>query len=438
VVETRSSPTGCRASYPLGVTQTERAPDPTTPTAPTAGLLEAARGLQSDIVAIRRRIHRQPEIGLDLPKTQAVIVEELAKLGLEATKGQALSSVVAVIEGGRPGPTILLRADMDALPLDEDTGLDFSSEVDGAMHACGHDTPVAMLLGAARLLQERRAELPGNVILMFQPGEEGLGGAKTMIEEGLLDAAAGLGGARPTGALAIHIGTRYPTGEIHLRPGPEMAATDVIRITVRGRGGHASAPHLALDPIAIAAEIVLALQAMVTRRIDVFDPAVVTIAQITAGTTNNIIPESAFLFGTIRTVSEESRAEVRAGVRRVAEGIAAAHGATAEVDLEAGYPVTINDPAFTAFVMDTARSLIGDERVAELPAPIMGAEDFSYVIQEVPGAMAFLGARPAGQDPATAPQNHSNLVVFDEPAMAVGVALYAAVAIRHLTETGAT
>jgi amidohydrolase len=438
VVETRSSPTGCRASYPLGVTQTERAPDPTTPTAPTAGLLEAARGLQSDIVAIRRRIHRQPEIGLDLPKTQAVIVEELAKLGLEATKGQALSSVVAVIEGGRPGPTILLRADMDALPLDEDTGLDFSSEVDGAMHACGHDTHVAMLLGAARLLQERRAELPGNVILMFQPGEEGLGGAKTMIEEGLLDAAAGLGGARPTGALAIHIGTRYPTGEIHLRPGPEMAATDVIRITVRGRGGHASAPHLALDPIAIAAEIVLALQAMVTRRIDVFDPAVVTIAQITAGTTNNIIPESAFLFGTIRTVSEESRAEVRAGVRRVAEGIAAAHGATAEVDLEAGYPVTINDPAFTAFVMDTARSLIGDERVAELPAPIMGAEDFSYLLQEVPGAMAFLGARPAGQDPATAPQNHSNLVVFDEPAMAVGVALYAAVAIRHLTETGAT
>jgi len=420
------------------VTQTERAPDRTTPTTPTAGLLEAAQGLQSDIVAIRRRIHRQPEIGLDLPKTQAVIVEELAKLGLERRRGAALSSVVAVIEGGRPGPTILLRADMDALPLHEDTGLDFSSEVDGTMHACGHDTHVAMLLGAARLLQERRADLPGNVILMFQPGEEGLGGAKTMIEEGLLDAAAGLGGARPNGALAIHIGTRYPTGEIHLRPGPEMAATDVIRITVSGRGGHASAPHLALDPIAIAAEIVLALQAMVTRRIDVFDPAVVTIAQITAGTTNNIIPESVFLFGTIRTVSEESRAEVRAGVRRVAEGIAAAHGATADVDLEAGYPVTINDPAFTAFVMDTARSLIGDERVAELPAPIMGAEDFSYVLQEVPGAMAFLGARPAGQDPATAPQNHSNLVVFDEPAMAIGVALYAAVAIRHLTETGAT
>jgi amidohydrolase len=393
-------------------------------------LLAAARAIQEDVVAIRRRIHRQPEIGLDLPGTQAVILEELGKIVLEGRRGKALSSVVAVIEGGRPGPTVLLRADMDALPLHEDTGLDFSSEVHEAMHACGHDTHVAMLLGAARLLQERRADLPGKVILMFQPGEEGLGGAKLMIDEGLLDAA---GETRPSGALALHIGTRYPTGEVHLRPGPEMAATDAIRITVRGRGGHASAPHLAVDPITVAAEIVLALQVMITRRVDVFDPAVVTIARITAGTTNNIIPETAFLFGTIRSVSEETRSEARAGVRRVAEGIAAAHDAAVEVDLEAGYPVTINDPAFTAFVVDTARSLIGADKVAELPAPIMGAEDFSYVLQEVPGAMAFVGARPDGQDPATAPQNHSNLVIFDEPAMAVGVALYAAVAIRHLT-----
>ena len=396
-------------------------------------LLDAARAIQDDVVAIRRRIHRQPEIGLDLPKTQAVVIDELAKLGIEGTTGKALSSVVAVIEGGKPGPTVLLRADMDALPLHEDTGLDFASEVDGAMHACGHDTHVAMLLGAARLVLQRRSDLPGNVILMFQPGEEGLGGAKAMIDEGLLAAAETTGGARPTGALAVHIGTRYPTGEVHLRPGPQMAATDVIRITVRGRGGHASAPHLALDPIVVAAEIVLALQAMVTRRIDVFDPAVVTIAQITAGTTNNIIPESVFLFGTIRTVSEKSRAEVRAGVRRVAEGIAAAHGATAEVDLEPGYPVTINDPGFAAFVMGTARSLIGPDQVVELAAPTMGAEDFSYILQAVPGAMAFVGARRDGPDPATAPQNHSNMVVFDEPAMAVGVALYAAVAIRHLT-----
>ena len=404
-------------------------------TAPHDDLLSAARAIQDDVVAIRRRIHRRPEIGLDLPQTQAVILEELEKLGLAGSTGTALSSVVAVIEGGRPGPTVLLRADMDALPLHEDTGLDFASEVDGAMHACGHDTHVAMLLGAARLLQERRAELPGSVILMFQPGEEGLGGAKLMIDEGLLDAADAHGG-RPTGALAVHIGTRYPSGEIHLRPGPEMAATDVIRITVRGRGGHASAPHTALDPIVVAAEIVIALQTMVTRTIDVFDPAVVTIAQITAGTTNNIVPESVFLFGTIRTVSEATRELVRAGVKRVAEGIAAAHGATAEVDLQAGYPVTINDPAFTEFVMDAARDLIGPDRVVELAAPIMGAEDFSYVLQQVPGAMAFLGARPAHEDPATAPQNHSNMVVFDEDAMAVGVALYVSVATRHLNREG--
>jgi amidohydrolase len=403
---------------------------------PAAGLLDAARAIHDDVVAVRRRIHRRPEIGTDLPVTQDVVLEELKKIGLEGRRGSALSSVVAVIEGGRPGRTVLLRGDMDALPLHEDTGLDFSSEIAGAMHACGHDTHVAMLLGAARLLLARRADFPGRVVLMFQPGEEGYGGAKTMIDEGLLDAATDGGGARPSGALAIHISTRYPTGEIHMKAGPEMAATDVIRITVKGRGGHASSPHTALDPIAVAAEIVLALQAMVTRRIDVFDPAVVTIAQITAGTTNNIIPESVFLFGTIRSVSEKTREEVRAGVRRVAEGIAAAHDATADVDLEPGYPVTVNDPAFTAFVQETARGLIGDERVVELTAPVMGGEDFSYVLQEVPGAMAFLGGRPDGVDPETAPQNHSNLVVFDEPAMDVGVALYAAVAIRHLTESG--
>jgi hippurate hydrolase len=396
------------------------------------GLLEAARAIQPDTLAVRRRIHRHPEIGTHLRVTQAVVLEELAKIGLEGRPGRLLTSVVAVIEGGRPGPTILLRADMDALPVQEDTGLDFASGVTGHMHACGHDTHVAMLLSAARLLQERRAELPGRVVLMFQPGEEGLGGALTMLGEGLLDAAVDAGGERPSAALAVHISARYETGTVHCRPGPEMAATDTIRITVRGRGGHASEPHGALDPIAVAAEIVLALQTMVTRRIDAFDPAVVTIAQIAAGTTSNIIPDSAFLYGTIRTVSEETRARARAGVRRVAEGIAAAHDAGVEVDLQAGYPVTINDPDFAHFVLGTARSLVGRERVIEMAAPIMGAEDFSYVLQQVPGAMAFLGGRPPGIDPETAPKNHSNLVVFDEDAMPIGVALYAAVAIRHL------
>ena len=405
----------------------------TTPTASGIdGLLEGARSILPDTIEVRRRIHRRPEIGLDLPQTQAVVVDELRRLGLEPVLGKKLSSVSATIDGGLPGPTILLRGDMDALPLHEDIGLDFSSEIDGAMHACGHDTHVAMLLGAARLLVDRRAELPGRVLLMFQPGEEGLGGALDMIEEGLLDVPTDGQYGPVTGALAIHIGTTYPTGTIRLRPGAQMASSDVLRIEVSGRGGHASAPHRALDPITVAAEIVLGLQTMVTRRIDAFDPAVITIANVMAGTTNNIIPETATLVGTIRTVSEETRTQVVGLARQVAEGIAAAHGATVTVDIEAGYPVTVNDPDYAAFVLDVATEVAGADRVAPLRDPIMGAEDWSYVLQRVPGVMAFLGARPDGLDPETAPENHSNLVIFDEPAMALGVALYTAVALRHL------
>ena len=396
------------------------------------GLLEEARAILPDTIEVRRRIHRRPEIGLDLPLTQAVVVEELRRLGLEPVLGKSLSSVSATIDGGRPGPTILLRGDMDALPLNEDTGLDFRSEVDGAMHACGHDTHVAMLLGAARLLMTRRAELPGRVLLMFQPGEEGLGGALAMLDEGLLDVPTDGSHGPVTGALAIHIGTTYPTGTIRLRPGAQMASSDVLRIEVTGRGGHASAPHRALDPITVAAEIIIGLQTMVTRRIDAFDPAVITIANVVAGTTNNIIPDTATLLGTIRTVSEETRTQVTALARQVAEGIAAAHGATVKVDIEAGYPVTVNDPAYSAFVLDVAAEVAGGDAAEPLRDPIMGAEDWSYVLQRVPGAMAFLGARPDGLDPETAPENHSNLVIFDEPAMALGVALYTAVALRHL------
>jgi hippurate hydrolase len=396
-------------------------------------LLEAARAIQPDVVATRRRIHRHPEIGNDLPATQDLVVEELAKLGIEGRRGTGLSSVVALIQGGRPGPTVILRADMDGLPLTEDTGLEFRSGIDGAMHACGHDAHISMLLGAARLLQERRASLPGRVILMFQPGEEGWHGARTMLEEGLLDAA-GPDAPKPTGAFAIHVSTRYPSGTVNLRPGPLMAATDVIRIWVRGRGGHASTPHLALDPIPVAAEIILALQAMVARRINVFDPAVVSISQVVGGTTNNVIPESVFLHGTIRTVSESTRAGVREGVRRVAEGVAAAHGATVEVELEPGYPVTLNDATFTEFARAVAGEVVGADRVVELASPVMGGEDWSYVLQQVPGAMVFLGACPPELDPLTAPQFHSNRVVFHEEVMPIGVALHAAIAIRHLTD----
>jgi hippurate hydrolase len=237
---------------------------------------------------------------------------------------------------------------------------------------------------------------------------------------------------RASNAFALHISTNYPTSTINIRPGPMMAAADFLEIEVRGRGGHASQPSTALDPVTIAAELVIALQTMVTRQVNVFDPAVVTIAHLTAGTTNNIIPESAFLDGTIRTFSEKTRTLVHEGIGRLAQGIAGAYGATAEVNLIPGYPVTINDPAFSELVRATAVELLGEDQVPQLGEPVMGAEDFSYVLQQVPGAMAFIGARPADQDPATAPVNHSNRVIFDEPAMAIGAATYVAVALRSL------
>jgi amidohydrolase len=395
---------------------------------PVHPLLVDARAILPDIIEVRRRLHRVPEVGLELPKTQAIVVEMLREIGFAPRLGISVSSVVTTIEGAAPGPTILLRADMDGLPLTETTGLPFASEHEGRMHACGHDMHIAMLLGAARLLVERRHTWAGRVLLMFQPGEEGYHGARLMLEEGLLDTS---GGERPSAAFALHIGTRYRTGIIAVRSGPIQAASDTIRITVHGRGGHASIPHTALDPITVAAEIILALQVMVTRRFDPFDPAVVTIAQVVGGTTTNVIPENAWLGGTLRTVSATTRAAVRDSVRHLAEGIAAAHGAAVDVDIEPGYPMTVNDVGFTDVVLHAAREILSPDDVEVLAVPIMGAEDFSYILQQVPGTIAFVGARPPDESETTAPINHSNRVVFDESAMTVGVATYVAVALSH-------
>ena len=397
-------------------------------------LADEARDLQAETVALRRALHERPEQGNDLPITREKVLEAIEGLPVDVTLHQTTSGIAAMLTGGKPGPTVLLRGDMDALPLHEDTGVEFTSKHDGVMHACGHDTHTAMLVGAAKLLSAHQDDIPGRVLFMFQPGEEGHHGAKFMLDEGLLDVPALADGtpSSVTGAFALHITSTLPTGRVATRVGPCMASADRFTIRVHGAGGHASEPFRTVDPIPIACEIVQALQTMITRRIDVFDPAVVTVGRIEAGTTNNIIPHYADIEGTIRTVSESTRASVHDNLRRVAEKIAEAHGATAEPDVILGYPVTSNAEAFTDFTLDVARTVIGDDKVYRLPNPIMGAEDFSYVLNQVPGTMMFLGGTGEDRNPRTAPANHSNLVVFDESAMPTGVELYAQMALRHL------
>ena len=388
-----------------------------------AVLLEDAQRELDGAIALRRRLHTYPELGLELPRTQEAVLEQLDDLGLDVSVGKRTTSVTAVLAGARPGPTTLLRGDMDALPMSEDTGLPFSSKVEGVMHACGHDAHVAMLAGAARLLAARRDELSGRVVFMFQPGEEGFAGARLMLDEGLLQRSGPV-----DRAFAIHITPILPTGMVATRSGTLLASADAFLATITGKGGHASMPHDAVDPVPVACEIVTALQAMTTRRIPVFDPAVVTVASIRSGTTNNVIPESAILEGTVRAVSESSRAIALDGVRRVVEHVAAAHLCSGQVEaILEGYPVTVNDSASAERSLQVAEALLGSERVLRAPSPFMGAEDWSFVLQQVPGSMAFLGAGPPGVE-RPAP-NHSNRMVIDEQAMVSGIALYAAVAL---------
>ena len=393
---------------------------------------DAAAQLPS-LVELRRALHRTPEIGLDLPVTQQLVLDAIAPLDLEVRTGSGLSSVVAVLRGGRPGPAVLLRGDMDALPVTEDSGEPFTSERDGVMHACGHDLHVAGLVGAARLLADRRDQLAGDVVLMFQPGEEGDHGARLMIDEGVLDAA----GSRVVAAYGLHVmSSVLPTGLVASKAGTMLAAADSVVVTVQGRGGHGSMPHLAADPVPVAAEIVLALQAMVTRQFDVFDPVVVTVGKIEAGTTNNVIPATAVLEATVRSFSEATHALVPERFTRVVDGIAAAHGLTATVDYRRGYPVTSNTPAEVDRLAGLVREMLGEQAYLTAPQPLSGAEDFSYVLQLVPGTYFGLGATPVGEDPATAAYNHSAQARFAEESLAVGPAVLTALAMDRLAEGG--
>jgi amidohydrolase len=379
---------------------------------------DEAAAIAGDIAELRHAIHREPEIGLDLPKTQAKVLDALAGLPLEISTGRGLSSVTAVLRGGGSGgsggsgsgPVVLLRGDMDA---------------------CGHDLHTAMLAGAARVLSARQAELPGSVIFMFQPGEEGYAGARQMIREGVLEAA----GPRPVAAYGLHVtSNRLPCGVFSTRPGPMLAAADQITVTVHGRGGHASQPHLAADPIPATCEMVLALQTMVTRKFDVFDPVVITVGSLHAGTIDNVIGDQARFLATARSYSARSRNALAELVPELIRDIAAAHGLGVDVEYKAEYPVTVNDAAEAAFAGETIAAAFGPERGETAQFPITGAEDFSFVLEEVPGAFVFLGACPPDRDPESAPTNHSAVATFDDAALAEGTALYAELALRRLAQ----
>jgi amidohydrolase len=389
---------------------------------------EVGRALLPDAVALRRAIHQEPELGNQLPKTTAKILAALEGLPLEIRQGPSTSGVLAILRGSTNGRTVLLRGDMDALPLTEDTGLTYMSRQLGAMHACGHDTHVAMLAGAARALCAARDQLAGTVMFMFQPGEEGHHGARFMLQDGLID-------PLPDAAFALHISPNVPAGVFASRAGPILASDDTLEVTIAGRGGHASAPQDALDPIPVACEMVLALQAMITRRVSVFEPAVLTIAHLKAGATSNIIPETAYLQGTLRTHSESAREVAQEGFLRVVQGIADAHGVEAQAKITQGYPVTVNDGRVVALAERTAKALFGEDAWTTMTHPQMGAEDFSYVLQKAPGAFAYIGASPNGaSDYTRCCPLHSNRMVLDESAMARGIAMHCAFAQAALAE----
>ena len=394
----------------------------------TDALLAEARDLAPMLTRLRRAIHAEPELGLHTPRTRDKIRMALAHLPLEWREGPSTTGLVATLKGGAgQGRSVLLRGDMDALPMPEETGLDFASTIPGTMHACGHDAHVAMLSGAAELLCARRETLAGEVRFMFQPGEEGWHGARFMLDDGLLD-------PLPDAAFALHVMPNAPHGVVGGRAGPLLAAADQIEIVVEGAGGHASMPHQTLDPVPVACEIVMAIQAMVTRRFDIADPVVVTIARIEGGTTHNVIPDRAVLKGTMRTLSAANRVRAREALEQLATGIAAAHGLGASVTILEGFPVTVCDARAVDFGERITGALLGEGAFQRLAAPIMGAEDFAYVLEKVPGAMFFLGFAPEGDNWASCCGIHSTRMMLDESVMPRGSALLAGLAERFLSE----
>jgi amidohydrolase len=375
-----------------------------------------------------------PEVGLHLPRTQELVLEQLATLdGLEITTGTRQSSVTVVLRGGKPNPqggeraVVLLRGDMDALPVTEETGLDFSSTVPGTMHACGHDMHMAGLYGALRLLHSRRDELAVDVVFMFQPGEETYDGARFMVEDGVLDAA----GRRADAAYALHVfSAEYDNGVFYSRPGPLMAGCDELFVTVHGEGGHGSTPHLTRDPVPVACEMVLAMQTLVTRHFNVFDPVVATIGKLVAGTAGNIIPDNATFDVTLRTFSPEHKERLLTELQRLFRGIADGHGLTVDIVVAPDYPVTVNNDAEYAYAAGVITDVFGEGAFQEMQFPVPGSEDFSHVLREVPGAFIMLGATTAAT-PDEGASNHSPRAAFDDAVLPKAAAALAELAFRR-------
>ena len=383
--------------------------------------MTSATGLSGKLVDWRRSLHRRPELGFEENETAAFVAARLRELGLSVTEKVARTGVVAVLPAAKAsGKPVLLRADMDALPIQEVSGRTYGSEIPGRMHACGHDGHMAMLLGAASLLVDARDRLDRDVVFCFQPGEEGFGGAEAMIKEGVLK------DHRVGEAFGLHLWSTFPAGTIQVRPGPTMAAQDEFQATVIGKGGHGALPHHAIDPIVAAAHSLTGLQAIVARTIDPMDAAVVTVGYLHAGTAPNVIPDHAVMRGTLRSFEEDVRETLRSVTRRVLESTAAAHGCRCDFVLHPGYPAVVNDAGAVERVRRHATAVVGAANVVE-HRPVAAAEDFAYFLREVPGAFTFIGAGNAAKGITAA--HHSAEFDIDESTLPIGAELLARIAL---------
>ncbi len=400
---------------------------------------DAAAKVESKVIDCRRDIHQHPELGNRETRTSKLVADRLKALGIEVRTPVAHTGVVGILRGGKPGRVVALRADMDALPVVEQVDVPFKSTVRttfnghdvGVMHACGHDAHVAVLLGVAEVLSGIRNDLPGTVVFLFQPAEEGApegeeGGAELMVKEGALD------NPKVDAVFGLHVTSRYPVQTIAYRPGAQMAAVDSFKIVVHGKQTHGAYPWLGVDPIVVASQIVLGLQTIASRQVDVsLAPSIVTVGTINGGVRNNIIPDTVEMLGTIRSLDAKMRDDIHARIKKTAEEIAKAGGATADVTITRGYPITYNDPALTEKMAPTLRRIAGANNVSVVNATL-GAEDFSFYQQKVPGLFFWLGTRPANQTAEEAASNHSPLFYVDESGLLLGVKAMSHVAVDYL------